>query len=160
MKTFRLYRSTELPISLEEAWDFFSDPRNLSKLTPKDMQFEILEGAERRCYAGQMIRYRVRPMLGIPMGWITEITACEEGRYFIDEQRFGPYALWHHEHHFEAHENGVTMIDDLRYGFYGGFLGALIQAPIVKPRVEQIFDFREKELDKLFDRKPAAVPSL
>ncbi|MFT7588768.1 MAG: ligand-binding SRPBCC domain-containing protein [Limisphaerales bacterium] len=153
MNLFRLYRSTELPISIDEAWDFFSSPKNLSKLTPPEMRFEILGGAEKRAYAGQLINYRVRPIFGIPMGWVTEITNVEEGKYFIDEQRFGPYKIWHHEHHFAETENGVQMIDDLRYGLYGGIFGSLIQKLIVGPKVEQIFAYREKQLDKIFERK-------
>jgi ligand-binding SRPBCC domain-containing protein len=151
----RLYTTQWLPLSLDEAWDFFSSPRNLARITPPDMRFEILEGADRKTYAGQLIRYRVRPMWNIPMGWTTEITHCVERDYFVDEQRFGPYKLWHHLHRFTEKDGGVWMEDDLHYALYGGPLAPLVNR-IVEPRVRQIFDYRRVKLEELFG-KPDTV---
>jgi ligand-binding SRPBCC domain-containing protein len=147
---YRLQTTQWLPLSLEEAWDFFSSPANLSRITPSEMRFEILEGADRRTYAGQIIRYRVRPLLGIPLGWTTEITHCVDQQYFVDEQRFGPYKLWHHQHHFQEQDGGVMMLDDLHYALYGGPLAGLINALVVGPRVREIFAYREQKLREIF----------
>lgn len=146
----RLTAKQWLPIPLNEAWDFFSVPGNLNKITPDDMSFEIISGAGERTYAGQLIRYKIRPMFNIPLKWVTEITQCEHQKYFIDEQRFGPYKFWHHQHHFEEHEGGTMMSDILHYGLPGGALGDLLGGPIVHPKVKGIFSFREQQLSKLF----------
>lgn len=114
------------------------------------MSFEIISGAGERTYAGQLIRYKIRPMFNIPLKWVTEITQCEHQMYFIDEQRFGPYKFWHHQHHFEEHEGGTMMSDILHYGLPGGALGDLLGGPIVHPKVKGIFSFREQQLSKLF----------
>ena len=100
MKLHRLETQQWLPLSLQDAWDFFSIPENLDRITPPDMSFEILTGAGERTFAGQIISYKIRPLLNIPMRWVTEITQVKEGVYFIDEQRFGPYKFWHHVHIF------------------------------------------------------------
>lgn len=151
MKLYRFYTTQWLPLSLDEAWDFFSSPRNLAKITPEEMRFEILEGADRKTFAGQLIRYRVRPMWNIPMSWTTEITHCVDGEYFVDEQRFGPYKLWHHLHRFTEKDGGVWMEDDLHYGLYGGPFAPLTNL-IVGPRVKQIFDYRTVKLEELFGK--------
>ena len=147
---FRLQTAVWLPLSLTEAWDFFSSPANLSRITPVEMRFEILEGTERRTYAGQIIRYTVRPLLGIPLSWTTEITHCVEEQYFVDEQRFGPYKFWHHQHHFREQDGGVLMEDDLHYALYGGPFAGLINALLVGARVKEIFSYREGRLKELF----------
>ena len=145
-----LRTSLVLPISLEEAWAFFSVPDNLDDITPPDMGFEILTKNEKRTYAGQIIRYRVRPLFNIPMTWVTEITHCEDRRYFVDEQRFGPYALWHHQHHFKEVEGGVQMDDILHYKLIGGKLGDLLTGWLVHGRVKGIFEHRTKVLLERF----------
>ena len=155
VKIYRMYTTQWLPMSLEEAWDFFSSPRNLSKITPAEMRFEILEGADRKAFAGQLIRYKVRPLLGIPLSWTTEIKQCVDKDYFVDEQRFGPYKLWHHLHRFTEKDGGVWMEDDLHYGLYGGPFAPLTNL-IVAPRVKAIFDFRTTKLEELFG-KPDTV---
>jgi ligand-binding SRPBCC domain-containing protein len=111
MKIYRLETIQNLPISQKEAWDFLSDPKNLKTITPDYMGFEILSGAAERMYAGQIIQYIVTPVFGIPTKWVTEITHVQEGSYFVDEQRFGPYDLWHHKHFINPIKNGVEMID-------------------------------------------------
>lgn len=139
-----------LPLSIEEAWQFFSMPQNLDRITPDDMSFEIRTGAGERTYAGQIISYRIRPLLNIPMSWVTEITQCVDHEYFIDEQRFGPYKFWHHQHRFEEQDGGVLMLDILHYALPGGFLGELIGGPMIHKKVKDIFSYREKELANIF----------
>ena len=106
---YSIYREQTLPISLKEAWEFFSSPSNLSKITPDSLGFEVTGDTPQQMYPGLFIHYRVSPILGIPMSWTTEITQVEHEKYFVDEQRVGPYAIWHHEHFFEEIENGVLM---------------------------------------------------
>ena len=101
-------------------------------------------------YAGQLIEYRVSPVLGIPMYWMTEITHVVEGKYFIDEQRFGPYALWHHQHHFRAVEGGVEMTDIVHYKIPLGPLGWIADRLFVRQKLEQIFDYRYRKVAELF----------
>ena len=111
MKFYSLISEQQLPISLAEAWDFFSSPLNLAKITPKEMQFVVTSDytAATKMYDGMLITYAITPVLGIKMNWMTEITHVKDGEYFIDEQRFGPYALWHHEHHFKEIKGGVLI---------------------------------------------------
>lgn len=149
----QLRTSLFLPISLEEAWAFFSVPDNLDAITPEDMGFEILTRNEGRTYAGQIIRYRVRPLLGLPLSWVTEITHCKDLSYFVDEQRFGPYAMWHHQHHFKAVDGGVEMDDILDYKLKGGWLGKLLTGWLVHGKVQGIFDHRTKVLIDKFGGK-------
>ena len=113
MFLYSLKRVQRLPISLEQAWDFFSSPLNLSKITPEYMQFTVTSDPEllKQMYTGQIITYTVRPVLNIPLFWMTEIKHVEPGVFFVDEQRIGPYAIWHHQHHFKAIPGGVEMTD-------------------------------------------------
>jgi len=154
MKTNAMHnlKSTiKLPISVDEAWNFFSDPRNLQKITPKEMGFNITsEFFKEKMYEGMIITYIVRPLLGIPMRWMTEITTVKEGKFFIDEQRIGPYKIWHHQHHFEAIEGGVEMTDIVDYVVPLGFLGRLVEPILVRPKLKQIFDYRTQQMEKLF----------
>jgi ligand-binding SRPBCC domain-containing protein len=154
MRARSLKRVQVLPITLERAWDFFSDPGNLATITPEGMGFHILS-AERpkRMYAGQLIEYTVSPVLGIPMYWMTEITHVVEGKYFIDEQRFGPYALWHHQHHFREVEGGVEMTDIVHYKIPLGPLGLLADRLFVRKKLETIFDYRYVAVEKLFQNQ-------
>ena len=114
MKIYRKKTIQKLPISVSEAWDFLSDPGNLKTITPDYMGFKILEGHESKMYAGQIIKYTVTPVLGIRTGWVTEITHVEDQKYFVDEQRFGPYALWHHKHFLNEIEGGKILADLLQ----------------------------------------------
>lgn len=146
-----LERVQELPVSLEFAWDFFSSPRNLQKITPPEMGFEILsDSGTEKMYAGQIITYRVRPLLNIPLFWMTEITHVEQGVYFVDEQRFGPYSLWHHSHFFKAIEGGVEMRDLVHYRLPMGFLGKIAHALFVQKQLEKIFNYRFRVLEEKF----------
>ncbi len=154
MKVYTISRKQFLPITLSEAWEFFSTPRNLSKITPAHMGFDIqyVSGGE-KTYAGQLIRYKVQAIPGIKMDWVTEITHVQEPTYFVDEQRFGPYALWHHQHHFNEVPGGVEMTDEVNYAIPFGILGRLANFIFVGQEVNRIFDFRFKILEEYFKTK-------
>lgn len=147
---YRLKTVQNLPISASKAWDFLSDPGNLKTITPDYMGFTILEGAEDKMYAGQIIKYIVRPVLGIPLRWVTEITHVANEEYFVDEQRFGPYSLWHHKHFIRPIAGGVEMIDIVDYKLPLGWLGQLAHGIFVKRQLKQIFDYRYHKLVELF----------
>jgi ligand-binding SRPBCC domain-containing protein len=155
MKVYNLYRKQILKVTLEEAWDFFSTPKNLDEITPDDMSFQILEGSNESMFAGQIIRYKIKPVANIPLSWVTEITQCQPKKYFIDEQRFGPYKFWHHMHRFTEIEEGVLMEDILHYALPLGWLGGLVAGGFVENKVENIFTYRFEVLDKLFNKKAA-----
>jgi len=150
MKIYRLETVQNLPISQKEAWDFLSDPKNLKTITPDYMGFQILSGAAERMYAGQIIQYIVTPVFGIPTKWVTEITHVQEGSYFVDEQRFGPYDLWHHKHFINPTKNGVEMIDIVDYKIPFGFLGRIAHPLLVAPKLKEIFEYRKNALVALF----------
>jgi ligand-binding SRPBCC domain-containing protein len=155
-KVYTINTVQNIPISLEEAWDFFSSPANLAKITPSHMGFNIISkhhGA--KMYPGQIIEYTVSPILGIPLYWMTEITHVQEGKYFVDEQRFGPYIMWHHQHHFTAIEGGVRMEDIVHYKIPFSFLGDIAQTLFVKNQLKGIFDYRiQAVIDKWGTYKP------
>lgn len=154
MKTYQLKFEQKLPISLEQAWDFFSSPLNLAKITPDHMGFIITSDFKegRKMYPGMIITYKVSPLLGIKLNWMTEITHVQEGKYFVDEQRFGPYALWHHQHHFEEIKGGVLMADIINYAIPYGFIGRIANSILVENEVRGIFDYREKKVEELFGK--------
>lgn len=139
-----------LPLGIEEAWSFFSSPQNLNKITPEDLEFKIIGELPPAMYEGMLIRYRIRPLLNIPVEWVTEITKIQDRAYFIDEQRKGPYRMWHHEHHFREVKEGVLMTDKLYYDIGFGFLGHLAGKVWVDAQVQKIFSFREEKLKELF----------
>lgn len=141
----------KIPISLDKAWDFFSNPGNLQAITPDNMGFKVISQHHGDImYAGQIIEYTVKPVLGIPLYWMTEIIQVKDKAYFIDEQRFGPYSLWHHQHHFKAIEGGVEMTDIIHYKNPGWFLGILANELFVKKQLQGIFDYRYKKTEELF----------
>ena len=151
MQSHTLTRTQFIPVPLSEAWDFFSNPANLAAITPSGMGFHILsKNKMERMYAGQLIEYRVSPVLGIPLYWMTEITHVVEGRYFIDEQRFGPYSLWHHQHHFREVAGGVEMTDLIHYKVPLGLLGRLANLLFVRKKLEGIFEYRFQKVEALF----------
>ncbi len=151
MKIYTIKRIQFLPISISEAWAFFSTPKNLSKITPKEMGFEILyiSGGE-KMYTGQIIRYFVRVLPFIKMHWITEIKHVAEPHYFVDEQRFGPYALWHHQHSFKEIKGGIEMTDEVNYAIPFGFVGRLAGWLFVEQKVNAIFNYRFTILEAYF----------
>ncbi|MBL7935237.1 MAG: SRPBCC family protein [Bacteroidia bacterium] len=155
MNFYSIKSTQHLPISLEEAWDFFSSPNNLAKITPPDMGFIITSDKKdgEKMYAGQIITYILKPMLGIPVKWMTEITHVKEGEYFIDEQRFGPYKLWHHRHSFKKIATGVEMHDEVNYALPFGILGTMAHNLFIRKRIEYIFEYRTKVLEQQFPWK-------
>lgn len=151
MKIYTLSKKQFLPITLDQAWDFFSSPVNLKKITPEYMGFEITSDlGDGKMYSGQIISYVVTPVLGIPMSWTTEITHVIDKKYFVDEQRFGPYSFWHHQHWFKEVDGGVEMTDIVNYGIPLGFLGRIANKLFVKSKLQEIFDYREKVVEKYF----------
>lgn len=150
MKLYTLRSVQKLPISQQKAWEFLSDPRNLKTITPDYMGFEIISGADRPMFEGQIIQYIVTPVAGIKTKWVTEITHVKEGEYFVDEQRFGPYALWHHKHFIKPIEGGVEMEDVIDYKLPFGILGRLAHPILVKSKLKEIFDYRTNKLNELF----------
>ena len=146
------HRIQKLPITIEAAWDFFSDPKNLKTITPDYMGFDIVAGADKRMYPGQIIEYRVSPLLGIKTTWVTEITHVVDQSYFVDEQRFGPYTFWHHKHFIKEIPNGVQMTDIVDYKLPLGFLGRFAHWLFVKKKVKSIFDYREQKLESIFGK--------
>ena len=148
-KVYSLHTIQNMPISLEEAWGFFSIPANLAKITPDHMGFNIISKHHgEKMYPGQIIEYTVKPLLGIPLYWMTEITHVQEGKYFVDEQRFGPYSLWHHQHHFTAIQGGVRMEDIVHYKIPLGILGDIANTIMVKKQLQGIFDYRFKAVEQ------------
>lgn len=149
---YTIERIQRIPISLEEAWNFFQNPGNLSKITPSEMGFDILSEVPEKMYPGLFINYKVSPLFGIKMNWTTEITYVDAPNYFVDEQRVGPYSIWHHEHHFKEIQGGVEMLDRVNYKVPLGILGKLAHPLIVKPKLEEIFDFRIQRVEEIFGK--------
>jgi ligand-binding SRPBCC domain-containing protein len=150
LKLYQIKTKQKLPISVDKAWEFLSNPKNLKEITPKHMNFKILSGADRSIFAGQIIQYKVTPMLGISTKWVTEITHVKDKEYFVDEQRFGPYALWHHKHFIKKIDGGVEMEDVIDYKIPFGIIGQIAHPIIVKNKLKQIFKYRENKLKELF----------
>ena len=150
MKPFILERTQILPITLETAWRFFSNPANLVKITPSEMDFRITSPPQSGIYAGQIITYTLRPLLRVAVAWTTEITHVDTPYFFVDEQRFGPYRFWHHQHRFREVERGVEMLDTVHYLLFHDQLAGLINRLFVAPRLKRIFDYRSTALTNLF----------
>ena len=150
MKLYQLHAKQGLPITKKQAWEFLSDPKNLKEITPDHMGFQIISGADRAMYQGQIIQYIVKPFPSISTKWVTEITHVKEGEYFVDEQRFGPYSLWHHKHFIKEIEGGVEMEDLIDYKVPFGILGQMIQPLLVKKQLQKIFSYRETVLEERF----------
>jgi ligand-binding SRPBCC domain-containing protein len=140
-----------LQISLAEAWDFFSSPGNLSKITPPQMGFITTSGTPAKMYPGQIITYKVSPFPGFKTNRVTEITHVSDLSFFVDEQRFGPYRMWHHEHRFEALDKGVLMTDRVSYKLPFGIFGRIAHGLFVKTQLKQIFEYRIAAMEKKYN---------
>ncbi|MFZ4057884.1 MAG: SRPBCC family protein [Ferruginibacter sp.] len=150
-KVYSIKTVQRMPVSLEQAWDFFSSPANLKEITPANLGFNIISKHHgEKMYAGQIIEYIVKPVLGIPLYWMTEISHVTDHQYFVDEQRFGPYVMWHHQHHFKAIEGGVEMTDIVHYKLPFWFLGDLAHGLFVAKQLQGIFDHRFKVVEERF----------
>jgi len=148
-----LYREQQLNCDLQTAWDFFSSPMNLPKITPKDMAFTVLsEQKTNKIFEGMIIDYTVSPLLGIPLKWKTRITSVIPNKSFTDFQEKGPYKLWNHHHEFIPNEKGVLMIDKVDYELPFGLLGNIAHALFVKEKLEKIFNYRFQILENLFNK--------
>lgn len=141
-----------LALTLPAAWDFFSRPENLARITPPDLGFEVTSPLPERMYAGMIVSYRVRPFGNLSVPWVTEITHVREPEFFVDEQRRGPYRFWHHQHLFQAVAHGVAMTDLVHYQLPCGWLGDFFSDRVVARRVAAIFAYRREALAKRFGR--------
>ncbi len=152
MKSYHFEWEQSMPITLDQAWDFFSSPLNLAKITPPNMQFVVTSNYTEatKMYAGMIITYKVSPLMGVKLNWMTEITHVQDKVYFVDEQRFGPYALWHHQHHFKEIPGGVHMTDILDYAIPYGVIGRLSNRLLVGKQIEKIFKYRNKAIIDMF----------
>lgn len=153
MKVYKLETVQHVNATIEECWDFFSSPKNLQTITLDNMSFEIQDFDDKRMYPGQVITYTLKPVFGIKINWMTIITVSEENKYFVDEQRFGPYSLWHHKHFFEKTETGTKMTDVVHYALPFGYLGRIMNTFVVKNKLKSIFDYRRTKIEELFNTK-------
>ena len=149
-KVYSLKTVQIIPAGLEEAWNFFSNPENLAAITPKQLGFSIVSHHHNTMYAGQLIEYTIKPLFGISLYWMTEITHVQDKEYFTDEQRFGPYAFWHHQHHFKQIHNAVEMTDIVHYKIPFWFIGDLANTFIVRKKLRQIFEYRYKVIEEKY----------
>ena len=153
MGFYQLQKTQKVPAALEEVWNFISSPANLKIITPNYMSFDITsELLPSKMYPGMIISYKVSPIWGIKMTWVTEITHVKEKEYFVDEQRVGPYAIWHHEHKIESIEGGVLMTDIVSYKPPFGFLGSIANSVLIKKKLKEIFNYRKNAIEKIFGR--------
>ncbi len=153
MAFYKLKKQQFIPASLDEVWNFISSPQNLKEVTPKYMGFEVTsENLPKMMYPGMIISYRVKPLLGIPLTWVTEITQVVDKHFFVDEQRIGPYSLWHHQHIIDQVEGGVMMTDIVSYKPPLGVLGRIANALIIRRQLEEIFNYRKKVLKTIFPK--------
>jgi len=152
MKLYQLHKKQNLPIDRKTAWEFLSNPKNLKIITPDYMSFDMTSKSDKPMYAGQILQYIVTPLLGIKTKWVSEITQVEEGKYFVDIQLYGPYALWHHKHFINEIEGGVEMEDIIDYKIPLGILGQMVHPFLVKPKLEEVFNYRTKKLEELFGK--------
>lgn len=157
MRLFHLERTQVLRIGIAQAWAFFSNPRKLAEVTPPDLSLSPTQTVPESMYPGMIVTYRIRLFTGISSTWVTEITHVEAPNFFVDEQRFGPYRFWHHLHRFAPCPEGVIAEDLVHYGLYGGPLAGWINATLVRPRLERIFEFRRRALQQRFGSPPTAI---
>lgn len=152
MKLHRMETIQRLPVTVAEAWSYFSDARNLEKITPPSLGFQVTSPLPDRVYAGLIITYKVRPLFGVAVNWVTEITHVDEPKLFVDEQRFGPYRFWHHQHLFRPVDGGVEMTDIVHYALPPG--GGIVRGVLVAPRLKEIFDYRREVLERTYGTLP------
>jgi len=153
MPFYQLKTEQKIPASIDEVWDFISSPRNLKEITPDYMGFDILtDDIPEKMYTGLIIGYKVSPLLGIKTKWLTEITQVRDKEYFIDEQRLGPYKMWHHQHSLHPIENGVIMKDIVTYIPPLGFLGAIANSVMIKRKLNEIFEYRFEAVERKFGK--------
>ncbi|MGY8886428.1 MAG: SRPBCC family protein [Flavobacteriales bacterium] len=151
MAFYQFNKQQKINCSIDEIWEFISSPGNLKEITPDYMGFDIMtNNLPEKMYPGMIISYKVSPLLGVKMTWVTEITQVVEKKYFVDEQRVGPYSIWHHQHIIEPIKNGVLMTDIVSYAPPLGFLGALANSLLIKNKLNEIFDYRTQAVEKRY----------
>jgi len=151
MAFYQLASKQIIPAGIEEVWNFISSPGNLKEITPDYLDFDITsKDLPEKIYPGMIIIYKVKPLLGIPLSWVSEITHIVENQFFVDEQRIGPYAFWHHQHLIESFEKGVLMTDIISYMPPLSFLGSLANKLFIRKHLARIFSYRENAIKKRF----------
>jgi ligand-binding SRPBCC domain-containing protein len=153
MKLYMMDHRQVIRASIGDVWSFFSDPHNLAKLTPPWLNLVVPEDIPHQVYPGMIITYRIRAFSGIPASWVTEITHIIEEQLFVDEQRFGPYRFWHHQHHFRETDAGIEVRDLIHYSLPLGTLGRFAHAVLVRARLKEIFDYRVNAIRTAFGQK-------
>ncbi len=151
MKLYELHNKQVVNTDLKNAWEFLSNPKNLQLITPEHMGFEIVLGADRPMFQGQIIQYKVCPFPGIKTNWVTEITHVKQEEFFVDEQRIGPYKMWHHKHFVKEVDGGVEMEDLIHYIVPMGILGQIVHPFIVRKKLIKIFEYRREKLKEIFN---------
>lgn len=153
MAFYQIVKQQKLPASITEVWAFISSPVNLKEITPEKMGFEVTHNTGYgKMYPGMIITYKISPVLGIKLTWLTEITHVEDFEYFVDDQRIGPYRMWHHQHKIEAIDRGVLMTDIVTYQPPFGVIGAIANAIFIKKQLQTIFDYRTIAMEKRFGK--------
>jgi len=153
MSYTQIIKEQTLNENIDKVWDFMSSPKNLEEITPNEMSFNITSSNKNeKMYEGMIITYKVTPLLNIPLNWMTEITHVKEKKFFVDEQRLGPYKMWHHQHIFEKCKNGVIMKDIITYIPPFNILGKIANTLFIEKKVNAIFDYRKKILDEIFNK--------
>ncbi len=153
MRVFKFERSQVLAISLEKAWEYFSNPLNLTEITPPNLALHIKGNLNGRTVNGMIIEYTVEPLLGIKIDWVSEIKHVHEPYSFVDEQRSGPYKFWYHQHFFKAiGKDQVEVVDVVHYSLPLGLLAPLLNKYIVQDKLAGIFDFRKHVLEQKFPK--------
>jgi len=154
MSIFTLQQTQMIPAPIHIVWEFISSPYNLKLITPEYMGFEVLtKDLPDKMYPGMIIAYKVKPLLNIPMTWVTEITHVRDFEFFVDEQRIGPYKLWHHQHHLKEVDGGVLMTDIVNYKLPFGLLGKAAHPIIIKPKLNDIFNYRKNKVEAIFGKR-------
>lgn len=151
MKLYRIRRAQRIPSNLNDAWEFFSHPNNMIKVMPPNLRIKIIERQPRFIYSGMLINQKVKTIFGIKRSWITQILHEDEPNYFVDEQKFGPFRFWHHQHIFTEVFGGIEVEDIIHYSLPFGILGRLFNAIYIKKKLKKIFDYRAIAIKKLFD---------
>jgi ligand-binding SRPBCC domain-containing protein len=150
---YTLETSQKIPASQADVWDFISSPVNLKYITPAYMGFDITSrNLPDKMYPGMIITYKVSPLFNFKMDWVTEITHVADQQYFVDEQRIGPYSIWHHQHHLKSIAGGVEMNDIVSYLPPFGPLGSVANTLFIRKKLKEIFDFRTAAIEKKFGK--------
>lgn len=153
MSIYTLQQIQKIPAPIHTVWEFISSPYNLKLITPEYMGFEVLtEDLPEKMYPGMIITYKVRPLLNIPMTWVTEITHVRDFEFFVDEQRVGPYKLWHHQHHLKEIDGGVLMTDIVNYQTPFSLIGKAVHPIVIKPKLNDIFNYRKNKIETIFGK--------